>query len=158
MPGELQQEQPVTGANFQHLFSFRAGAQQQLAGLLGILPVLGDQLLLGIMLFGVPGKKGAALLGTLLLHLFQSRRDFLIEGPIIQLVEQGAVNGTLCVIRLGQATTVENGVALTALFHQSAFCQHLEVVAHAGLLHGHDLAQLQHPEAVLAQHLQYLQA
>ena len=27
-------------------------------------PVLGDQLLLGIMLFGVPGKKGAALLGT----------------------------------------------------------------------------------------------
>ena len=43
------------------------------------MPVLGDQLLLGIMLFGVPGKKGAALLGTLLLHLLQSRRDLIIE-------------------------------------------------------------------------------
>ena len=103
------------------------------------------------------GKKGPALRRPLALYLLQSLGNTGIQVAIIQLIQQGAVKCTLHAVRLGQAPAVEDRVAFPPFLYQSALGQYLQVVAHAGLFHGHDVAQLQHPEAVLAQHLQHLQ-
>ena len=157
VPGQFAQKAAVTGADLQSAFALGAGAQQQLAGLLGVLLVIGNQLLLGVMLLRMAGKKRPALLGPLLLDLLQTRSHGVVQSPIIQFVQQGAVNGAFYVLRLGQAAAVENGVTFPPLFDQAASGQHFQVMAHAGLFHGHDVAQLQNAETALAQHLQNLQ-